>query len=311
MFATDSPHADELATLLALAEKGSFVAAGDMLQRHPSVLTKRLKALEHRLGVRLVERTTRRLHLTQEGERLVQRLREAQNLIAQAEAEASQGAVQVRGRLRISIPAAMGRRMLAPMIAEFALAHPEVTLELEYADRMVDIVGERFDAAIRIGKLADSRLVATKLSEHQRILCAAPAYLKRCGKPRLPSDLAQHNCLGFTGFLSYPEWKLMRGDECVVMPVHGSMISNDSETLLTAATLGVGIVAGGSWLFQSALAEGKLVRVLPEWQLNADSGIYFLRPSAQFSTAAMTAFRQWVVDWFAKEGTAKASRTRR
>ncbi|QIL71849.1 LysR family transcriptional regulator [Diaphorobacter sp. HDW4B] len=311
MFATDSQHADELATLLALAEKGTFVAAGDLLQRHPSVLTKRLKSLENRLGVRLVERTTRRLHLTQEGERLVQRLREAQGMIAEAEAEASQGAVQVRGRLRVSIPAAMGRRVLAPMLAEFALAHPEVTLELEYADRMVDIVGERFDAAIRIGKLADSRLVATRLSEHQRILCAAPAYLKRCGKPKLPSDLAQHNCLGFTGFLSYPEWKLMREGECVVMPVHGSMISNDSETLLTAATLGVGIVAGGSWLFQPALAEGKLVRVLPEWQLNADSGIYFLRPSAQFSTAAMTAFRQWVVDWFAKQRSTAAPRIKR
>ncbi|QIL78527.1 LysR family transcriptional regulator [Diaphorobacter sp. HDW4A] len=310
MFATDSQHADELATLLALAEKGTFVAAGDLLQRHPSVLTKRLKTLEHRLGVRLVERTTRRLHLTQEGERLVQRLREAQSLISEAEAEASQGAVQARGRLRVSIPAAMGRRVLAPMLAEFSLAHPEVVLELEYADRMVDIVGERFDAAIRIGKLADSRLVATKLSEHQRILCAAPVYLKRHGKPRQPNDLARHNCLGFTGFISYPEWKLMRGEECVTLTVNGSMISNDSETLLTAATLGVGIVGGGSWLFKPALADGSLVQVLPQWQLNADTGIYFLRPSAQFSTAAMTAFRQWVVDWFAAGQNSKAARAR-
>lgn len=294
----DSQHADELATLLALSDQGSFAAAGRALNRHPSVLSRRLGALERRLGIRLVERTTRQLHLTHEGQRLVEKVRQATSLIADAEKEASQGASQVQGRLRLSVPAAMGRRLLSPMIAEFALAYPQITLEVEYADRLVDIVGERFDAAVRIGQLADSRLVATRLCDHQRILCAAPAYLQRHGTPLSPADLAQHNCLGFTGLLSYPEWQLMRDGARQTVKVRGSLISNDNEALLTAATLGVGILAGGDWLVNPQVASGQLVRVLPQWQLNADAGIYLVRPSAQYSSAAMTAFRQWVAQWF-------------
>lgn len=295
----DSQHADELATLLALSDAGSFAAAGRALQRHPSVLSKRLNALERRLGVRLVERTTRQLHLTDAGQRLVEKVREATDLIAQAEKEAADGAAQVRGRLRVSVPAAMGRRLLSPMVAEFALAHPEVTLELEYADRLVDIVGERFDAAIRIGQLADSRLVATRLCSHRRIMAAAPAYLARQGTPQVPADLAQHNCLGFTGLQSYPEWQLTQPGASHSVVVRGSLVSNDNEALLTAALLGAGILAGGDWLIHPGIASGQLVQVLPQWQLNADAGIYLVRPSARFSTAAMAAFRTWVVDWFA------------
>jgi DNA-binding transcriptional LysR family regulator len=296
----DSQHADELATLLALSDAGSFAAAGRALQRHPSVLSKRLNALERRLGIRLVERTTRQLHLTHEGLRLVDKVREAMGLIAQAQKEAAEGALQVRGRLRVSVPAAMGRCLLSPMLAEFALAHPQVTLEVEYADRLVDIVGERFDAAIRIGKLADSRLVATRLCGHQRLMAAAPAYLERWGTPRTPTDLAQHNCLGFTGLVSYPELQLTtQAGASHAVVVHGSLVSNDNEALLTAATMGVGILAGGDWLINPRIEAGQLVRVLPEWQLDADAGIYLVRPSVQFSTAAMTVFRAWVVDWFA------------
>jgi len=163
----DSQHTDELATLVALADQGSFAAAGRLLARHPSVLSKRMQALERRLGVRLVERTTRQLHFTNEGWRLVEKLRQAAHLIRDAEQEAAQGAQEIRGRLRLSMPATMGRRWISPMLADFSLAYPEVALEVEYSERIVDIVGERFDAAIRIGNLADSRLVATRLCDQQ------------------------------------------------------------------------------------------------------------------------------------------------
>ena len=296
----DSQHADELATLLALSDAGSFAAAGRALLRHPSVLSKRLNALERRLGVRLVERTTRQLQLTHAGLQLVEKVREAMGLIAQAQTEAAEGAQQVRGRLRVSVPAAMGRRLLSAMLAEFALAHPQVTLEVEYAERLVDIVGERFDAAIRIGKLADSGLVATRLCSHRRIMAAAPSYLQQHGMPEVPADLAQHQCLGFTGLASYPEWQLTsRTGASHTVVVHSSLVSNDNEALLTAATLGAGILAGGDWLIQPCIDAGQLVRVLPQWQLNADAGIYLVRPSGRFSTAAMAAFRAWVKDWFA------------
>ncbi|CAI8799204.1 LysR family transcriptional regulator [Pseudomonas chlororaphis] len=296
----DSRQADELATLMALFEHGSFAAAGRALQRHPSVLSKRLAALESRLGIRLVQRTTRQLRFTDEGARLVERLRQAASLISEAEHEASQGAAQIRGRLRLALPAAMGRRWLSPILAQFALAHPGVVLETEYSDRFVDIVGEGFDAAIRIGELADSQLVARKLCAHRRILCAAPAYLQRHGEPQVPADLASHNCLGFTGLRSYPDWRLTRQGRQETVRIHGTLHSNDNEALLSAARAGVGILAGGDWLMHQDLASGHLVRVLPQWQLDSDSGIYLLRPSARFSSATTQAFKQWIEAFFAQ-----------
>ncbi len=294
MDAFDSRRADELATLLALHEQGSFAAAGRQLERHPTVLSKRLSALEVRLGIRLVERSTRQLRFTDEGERLVAKVREANRLIAEAEQEAAEGAATVRGRLRLALPAAMGRRWLSGMLADFVLAYPQVMVEAEYADRFVDLIGEGFDAAIRIGELADNRLVARKLCDHLRILCASPEYLARHGAPRQPEDLAGHNCLGFSGLRSFPEWRLMSGGRQVSVRVAGSLRSNDNEALLEAARRGVGILAGGDWLMGEDLAAGRLVRVLPQWQLDVAAGIYLVRPTARLNTAALVAFKAWL-----------------
>ena len=301
----DSQHTDELATLLALSEQHSFAAAARVLERHPSVLSKRIQALERRLGVRLVERTTRRLSLTHEGLQLVEKVRQAANWIRDAEREAAQGATEVRGRLRLALPATMGRRWISPMVAGFALAYPEVVLEVEYSERIVDVVGERFDAAIRIGNLPDSGLVATRLCDQYRILCASAAYLARCPGPASPADLARHNCLGYTGLLSFPEWTLVQADRQGAAPtrqslrVTGSMRSNDNEALLHAALQGVGIVAGSDWHLLPAVQSGALVRVLPEWTLGEAGGIYLVRPSGQYQTAALAAFRQWISERFA------------
>lgn len=294
MDAFDSRRADELATLLALHEQGSFAAAGRQLERHPTVLSKRLSALEMRLGIRLVERSTRQLRFTDEGERLVAKVREANRLIAEAEQEAAEGAVAVRGRLRLALPAAMGRRWLSAVLADFVLAHPQVMVEAEYADRFVDLIGEGFDAAIRIGELADNRLVARKLCDHRRILCASPEYLARHGAPVHPEDLTGHDCLGFSGLRSFPEWRLMSGGQQVSVKVAGSLRSNDNEALLEAARRGVGILAGGDWLMGEDLAAGRLVRVLPQWQLDVAAGIYLVRPTARLNSAALTAFKAWM-----------------
>lgn len=294
MDAFDSRRADELATLLALHEQGSFAAAGRQLERHPTVLSKRLSSLEARLGIRLVERSTRQLRFTDEGERLVAKVREASRLIAEAEQEATEGAVTVRGRLRLALPAAMGRRWLSGMLADFVLAYPQVTLEAEYADRFVDLIGEGFDAAIRIGELADNRLVARKLCDHVRILCASPDYLAQHGVPAQPEDISGHNCLCFSGLRSFPEWRLMSGEQQMNVKVTGSLRSNDNEALLEAARRGVGILAGGDWLMGEDLASGRLVRVLPHWQLDVAAGIYLVRPTARLNTAALGAFKTWL-----------------
>lgn len=301
----DSQHADELATLLALADKGSFAAAGRALERHPSVLSKRMQALERRLGVRLVERTTRQLHFTSEGKLLVDKVRQATGLIREAEQEAAQGAREIRGRLRLSMPATMGRRWISPMLAEFALAHPQVALEVEYSERIVDVVGERFDAAIRIGQLPDSGLVATRLCDQYRILCASANYLARHEAPKTPADLTHHNCLGYTGLRSFPEWILVqsaakgRARLAESVRVTGSMTSNDNEALLHAALKGVGIISGSDWHLMPAVQTGALIRILPQWTLGDAGGIYLVRPSAQYSTAAMAALKQWLAQAFA------------
>ncbi|MBM3111310.1 LysR family transcriptional regulator [Pseudomonas sp. P66] len=304
----DSRHADELSTLLALFAQGSFAAAGRQLQRHPSVLSKRLGAMEQRLGIRLVERTTRQLRFTDEGLRLVERLQHAASLISDAEREAAKGATEVRGRLRLALPSSMGRIWLSPMLAEFALAFPQVTVETFYSERFVDLIGEGFDAAIRIGELTDSRLVARKLCDHQRILCASPAYLERHGQPQSPADLVSHNCLGFTELRSYPQWHLYRRGELQSVKVQGSMHSNDNEALLGVARAGVGIFAGGDWLMKKDLDGGTLQRVLPQWQLDDDAGVYLVRPGARFNTAATTAFKQWIESKFANGAPWRACR---
>ncbi|MFM2343208.1 MAG: hypothetical protein RLZZ592_2861 [Pseudomonadota bacterium] len=301
-------QADELSALLALRAHGSLAGAARQLQRHPSVLSRRLDALERRLGVRLVERSTRRLRFTEAGQQLADRLGEANRLIADAQAEAARGAAEVRGRLRLALPAAMGRRLLGPMIAEFALAHPQISLEVHHAERRVDLIGEGFDAAIRVGSLDDSRLTALKLHEHRRLLCAAPAYLARRGRPQDPDDLARHNLLGFTGLASHPHWRLRRDGQLRVVPVHGSLSGNDNEALLGAACLGVGVLIAGDWLVAPHLADGSLEPVLPDWQPEGDGAIHLVRPSARFTSAAMEAFRQWMLDGFARTPWAPSPR---
>lgn len=295
----DSGHMDELAALLAIAETGSFVAAGRRLERHSTIVSKRLAALEERLGVRLLERTTRRVRLTEAGQRLAAGIGAAATLIAEAQEVASEGAAELKGRLRLAFPASMGRVWLAGMLPDFLTRYPGLEVEVDYSDRVVDIVGEGFDAAVRIGSLADSQLVARRLTDHRRILCASPAYLGRFGHPVEPSDLLRRNCLEFTGFASYPDWRLSDGARRETIEARGSLRSNDTMGLLKAARAGIGILGAGEWLMAKDLADGTLQRVLPAWSFDADGGIFIVRPSKQFVSARTEAFVAWMVDQFA------------
>ncbi len=290
----DNPHSDEIAAFLAVAAQGSFVAAGRLLERHPTVISKRVAAMEKRLGVRLIERSTRQVRVTPVGEQLEQRLRAALGMIAEAEQQAISGAAQVRGVLRLALPAAMGRLCIGPMLAEFLEAYPQVSIVADYSERLVDIIDEGFDIAIRIGELDDNRLIAKKLCDHRRILCASPDYLQRHGVPQRPQDLPQHNCLRFSGLASFPQWRLYAGDECCSVTPKGNLTANDSESLLAAARAGAGILGAGEWLMSADLAAGRLVRVLPQWQLDPTGGVYLVRPSARFPAATVLAFKAWI-----------------
>lgn len=292
-------YTDQIVALLALYEENSFVAAGKALQRHPTIVSKRIADLEARLEVRLVERSTRHIKFTEAGVHFVRHLQKARNVLLEAEQEVSDRSEQPTGTLRLALPAAFGRMWLAPMIATFIQQYPSLTVHAEYSDLFIDIIGGGFDAAIRVGELPDSRLKARKLSDNHRILCAAPDYLSKYGMPKIPSDLAEHNCLGFTNFANFPAWKLYcsRKKESVV--VRGNLTSNDNESLLAAALQGIGILAGGNWLTSREISTGRLIHVLPEWKLDAQSGIYFVRPSAHYAPAKVKVFKEWMEQQFA------------
>ncbi|MDH4564229.1 LysR family transcriptional regulator [Pseudomonas sp. BN411] len=295
----ESHYADQIAALLALSDGGSFVAAGKALQRHPTIISKRVAELETRLGIRLVERTTRHLRFTEAGTLYVQHLQSARDVLLDAEQAVTASADHATGTLRLALPAALGRTWLAPIIAEFTAQHPTLTVHAEYSDLFVDIITEGFDAAIRVGELPDSRLKAKKLCDNHRILCASPDYLAKHGTPKEPADLATHNCLGFTNLATYPAWKLSNGRQKKTVLIKGSLTSNDNEALLDAALQGLGVLAGGDWLMSRDLLAGRLVHILSEWKLDIRSGIYFVRPSARNAPAKTKVFKEWIERKFA------------
>ncbi|MFK3781783.1 LysR family transcriptional regulator [Agrobacterium sp. NPDC089420] len=289
----------ELVALVALYRSGTFAKAGRVLGRHSTIISKRISALEVRLGVRLVERTTRHVRLTDTGLELARQVIIAQQLIEEAEQHASASAREIRGRLRVALPAAMGRKWLAPLLPSFMRAHSKIELDVHFSEQFTDLVNEGIDVAIRIGALGDSRLVARKLGNHERILCASRDYLEVYGVPERPGDIVHHNCLLFTGFSSFPEWRLSNGVRIEAVPAKGTLISNDSQSLVEAAKAGIGILGAGEWLVSNELEEGSLVRVLSDWAFDLDSGVYLVRPSKEHTPAHVTAFCDWIVKEFA------------
>lgn len=284
--------------MLALAKEGSFEKAGRALLRHPTIISKRLASLEERLGVRLVERTTRRVRLTEAGERLAKLVRQAQDEIHAAEHSAASAAVQLRGRISIALPAAMGRKWIAPMLPEFMRLYPKIELLAHFSEDFADLVHGGFDVAVRVGRLSDSRLVARKLADHERILCASPSYLAEHGVPKNPSMLAEHNCLQFNGFASFPEWRLSDGHKKVTVLPRGTLVANDSPSLVEAAKAGCGILGVGEWLVADELERGALTRVLPDWAFDLDGGVFLLRPSKRHTPAYVSAFCEWIAARF-------------
>ncbi|WGT28074.1 LysR family transcriptional regulator [Pseudomonas marginalis] len=295
----ESRHSDELSAILALADNRTFAAAARVLERHPSVVSKRITSLEMRLGVRLVERSTRAIRFTDVGARFVENIRAAARLIVEAQSEALQDSSEIRGTLRLSLPSAMGRMWLSPLISEFAKCHPHLCLELDYTDNFVDIVSKGHDLAIRLGDLPDSQLIARKLCDQTRIICVSPRYREHHGEPMHPHDLLNHKCLSFTGFSSFPDWPLRSGDKFITIRPRALIRSNDNEGLLSAAINGLGVVAGSTWLVAQAIKEGRLVRILPDWTFGSASGVYLVRPSSDYVSAKVEAFKAYIESKFA------------
>lgn len=254
----------EMEIFATAIEQGSFSAAARLLGLSPSAVSRAVSAIEARLGVRLLLRSTRALTLTAEGEAYLRAARRILSDLRDAEqAIADQGAP--RGRLRVSASQAHGRLAIVPLIGEFVALYPHILVDISLADRIVDVAGGQADVAIRFGPLADSPLTARKLGENRRVIVAAPAYLERHGTPRVPEDLHAHNCLNFNFRRAEPVWPFRDGARDYALAVRGNIEANNGETLGQLAAMGVGIARVGTFSVAEEMARGALVPILEEY----------------------------------------------
>lgn len=266
----------ELSAFVNAATRGSLSAAARLEGVTPAIIGRRLDALESRLGVKLLQRTTRRLSLTFEGQAFLEDCQRILNDLANAEAAVSLGGVRASGYLKISAPAGFGRRHVAPHVSRYMQENPEVAVNLDLSDRIVDLLNEGIDCAVRIGELTDSSLVSVRLGEMRRVVVATPAYLVAHGVPRTPADLTQHNCLSLgqqRGWMfKHPE-----SGEVETIKVAGNFECNDGAVLHEWALQGRGLAWRSMWEVGTDLREGRLTSVLDAWQA-PPLGIYAVFP---------------------------------
>ena len=253
----------QMETFVAVATRGSLTAAARAEGVAPAVIGRRLDALEERLGVKLLVRTTRRITLTFEGSAFLEDSQRILNDFQNAEASVSLGGVKASGHLRVTAPAGFGRAHVAPLLPSFMDAHPDVTVSLDLTDRLTDIVNEGIDLAIRIGALDDSSLVGLKLADNRRVVVASPGYLARRGTPAEPKDLAAHDCLTFGTYGNQARgWQFVIDGQLVSMRVQGAMACNDGAVLRDWAVAGRGLAWRSMWEVGEDLKAGRLVTVL-------------------------------------------------
>lgn len=250
----------------AVVEAESFTGAAERLEMARSMVTKHVGALEEHLGVRLLNRTTRRISRTEAGHAYYERCRDLLSELDELDASVHELVERPRGLLKVNAPVSFGIRHLGPAVASFMALHPELRVDLHVNDRVVDLVEEGFDMAIRIGRLTDSSLVARPLATTRLLLCASPAYLRRHGRPRSPADLAAHRCLSYSYASTRDDWR-MAGPEgsTVSVRVGWALRANNGDVLREAALQDQGIIRQPHFLVGAELKARRLVEVLPEW----------------------------------------------
>lgn len=269
---------EQLAAFIAVADTGSFTEAAKSLGRDASVISRRVSQLEQHLGVRLLSRTTRRVALTEVGTLYHRRVQTLLDELAVASREASDVALSPQGLLRVSVPVTFGRQWIAPLLPAFIARHPLIRVDVRFSDRLVDVVADGFDVAIRVGVLRDSTLTARKIASYRSLLVAAPSYLARKGAPKTPDDLAQHACLGFSGHADWPDWLMMKNGKRKAVRPKGPLVADNAEAVLMAAIAGTGIAFTPDWLAGPEVRAGRLVEVLPGWSGKAEGGVYAVLP---------------------------------
>ncbi len=297
----------ELAFIVTLATSGSLSAAARELGITTSAVSKRLAYLEARIGVPLVNRTTRRMSLTPEGDVLLEHAQRILDEIAGLEEMLSRSKSTPKGQLRVNATLGFGRLHIAPAISQYVLRYPEVNVQLQLSVDPPPLADDQFDVCIRFGAPSDARVIARRLATNRRLLCAAPKYLARHGVPKLPADLRRHNCIAIRqGDEAYGVWRLQTGREAArdaaVVKVTGNLTTNDGEIAVNWALDGHGILMRAEWDVERYLQSGRLVHVLPAYR-TPDADIYAVYPHRHQLSARIRTFVDFLAERFARGGT--------
>ncbi len=290
----------DISVFVRVVELGSFTRAADALEISKALVSKCIGRLERRLGARLLHRTTRRLTLTEAGETLFRRSAAALGELNEAEREVGQLSGEPRGKLRISAPTYLGSVTLGPLLREFRARYPEVSIDLELDDRLVDLVQERFDVAIRMSNMTDSSIVSRRLAPCPIVIVASPVYLKKRGNPKTLEDLQTHDCLTYSVARVPNEWRLRapRG-RWVTVVVNGCIRCNNDFVLKQAALDGLGIGLFPEFFVERELAEGRLVALLKDYELPRFN-IQAVYASRHHLPAKVRAFIDFLAEYYAK-----------
>ncbi len=288
---------EQMRALVAVADNGSFVRAADALRVSKTAMSRLVGELETRLGTRLLQRTTRRLSLTPEGEIFCERCKQLLEGVTEAEAELTTHSGEAIGQLRINVPVTFGLLQLAPLWPAFMALHPRVVLDVTLSDRVVDLVDEGYDLAVRVARMQASSLVTRRLTSTRMILCASPEYLRRHGVPERPSDVANHAVISYTLLAMGEQWEFEGPEGPVSVKVVPRMRTNSGDTCTAAAVQHQGIVLQPAFLVGAHLASGALVEVLPHYR-SIELGIYAVFPSRRHLTPKVRALIDFLVDAF-------------
>lgn len=284
--------------LVSAVDRGGFTAAADHLGVTPSAVSKAVTRLEQRLGVRLLERTTRRIVPTPAGQDYLAACRRILGAIDDAEAAAMEGSGRPQGRLRINSGISFAMRQLAPALVAFGEAYPDVRLDLTVEDRICDVVGEELDIAIRTGPVGDERLAARRFAEVRRVIVASPAYLDRHGVPKRPADLSRHACIVITTTPDMGRWPFREQGQIAPVAVQGPVRIGTAEGALALALADVGIARVGDMLAAPAIREGRLIRLLAETHVDDPIPMHLVFPPGRQRLPKVRAFLDFVSDRF-------------
>ena len=289
------PNLGEMAVFVRAVEAGSFSAAARTLNLTPSAVSKQIGRLEDRLGARLLNRTTRRLSLTEAGDDYFQRATRILADIADAERAVALSHEAPRGVLRVSASIAFGQTQLVPLVSEFLARYPEIQVELNLSDHVIDLVDAGVDVAIRVAALPDSSHIARRIASERRIVCAAPSYLARHGTPQSPEDLAGHNCLIYST-IATEDWRFRGPDGPRSVKVASNFVANGGEAVRDLAIAGLGLARLATFLVGPAIRDGRLVPVLTDFEERQETAIHAVYPHRRHLSPKVGAFVDFLAD---------------